>query len=56
MGLKDLRNFLGTDCCGEGRNYPMPTARELKDFKDSCSEQEWSESVNDATEHMETHK
>ena len=51
-----LQKYLGEDCCGTGRSYQKVTAREMKEFKDSCSDAEWKDFCAFAIEHMTAHE
>ena len=50
-----IRKFVGTDCCKTGRTYVIPTAKELKEFKDFCDIDEYEKLGMDAALHLAAH-
>jgi len=51
-----LKTFLSNDCCNTGRNYPSVSAKEIKEFKDACSPEEYKKLGQQAVDHLNTHK
>lgn len=50
-----IRNFLSTDCCNTGRNYPRVAVKEIQELKESCSQEEYEQMGKDAAEHLAAH-
>jgi hypothetical protein len=51
-----LIKFLSNDCCSTGRSYPSVNAREIKEFKEACSPEEYSKLGQQAIDHLNAHK
>jgi len=53
--IKAFQVFVGTDCCGTGRNYDKVSVTEMKEFKDSITPEEWDEFSTFALNHINAH-
>ena len=51
-----LKEVIGNDCCNTGRNYPSVTLREIKEFKETCSPEEYEKLAHQAVDHLNTHE